>query len=161
MSRGGLYTKEELADWEMFISYGDFKTSLISSISTGACVHRDICKSSNTVTMPSYNLNRLIEEAQEQMNVLARIDHFIRTNGAYLSFIVIMVWIARAGLWIALLFNTVVREGKNVAVALLYATCCGTLYKTGRIVKHNNKKRATSAPQLDELKDFNPILRPI
>ena len=158
MSRGGLYTKEELANWEQFISYGNFKTSLISSISTGACVHRQICKFDRGV-VPSYNLDRLIEAAEEQMNIMSRIDHFIRTNGAYLSFIVIMVWIARAGLWIALLFNTMVREGRNVAVALLYATCCGTLYKTGRIVKHNHKKRTTSAPQLDELQDFK--LRPI
>ena len=162
MSRGGLYTNQELEEWEQFISYGTFKSSLLSSISTGACVHRDICKTGGNMGLPSYNIDRLIEEAQENMNIFAKIDNMIRTNGAYLSLIVILVWISRAALWVALIFNTVIREGKNVAVALLYATCCGTLYKTGRIKKHNNKKSASSAPQTEEFKDFNTkLLRPI
>ena len=162
MSRGGLYTNQELEEWEQFISYGTFKSSLLSSISTGACVHRDICKTGGNMGLPSYNIDRLIEEAQENMNIFAKIDNMIRTNGAYLSLIVILVWISRAALWVALIFNTVIREGKNVAVALLYATCCGTLYKTGRIKKHNNKKSASSAPQQEEFKDFNTqLLRPV
>ena len=162
MSRGGLYTNQELEEWEQLISYGTFKSSLLSSISTGACVHRDICKTGGNMGLPSYNIDRLIEEAQENMNIFAKIDNMIRTNGAYLSLIVILVWISRAALWVALIFNTVIREGKNVAVALLYATCCGTLYKTGRIKKHNNKKSAPSAPQTEEFKDLNTkLLRPI
>ena len=111
--------------------------------------------------LPRYNLDHLIEEANEKMNVFAKINHLIRTNGAYLPAIVILAWLARAGLWIALIFNTMIREGKNVAVALLYATCCGTLYKTGRIMKHN-KKVASSAPQQAEFKDFQTgLLRPL
>ena len=162
MSRGGLYTNQELEQWEQFIGYGTFKSSLLSSISTGACVHREICKTGGERGLPSYNIDRLIEEAQEKMNIFSKIDNMIRTNGAYLSLFVILVWISRAALWIALIFNTVIREGKNVAVALLYATCCGTLYKTGRIRKHNIKKSATSAPQQEEFKDFNTkLLRPI
>ena len=107
------------------------------------------------------NIDRLIEEAHEKMNIFSKIDHLIRTNGAYLASIVILVWVARAGLWIALIFNTMIREGKNVAVALLYATCCGTLYKTGRIMKHS-KKVAASAPQQTEFKDFQTgLLRPL
>ena len=160
MSRGGLYTGKELEQWEQFIAYGNFRSSLLSSISTGACVHRDICKS-DEMELPRYNLDRLIEEANEKMNVFAKIDKMIRTNGAYLAAIVILVWLARVSLWIALIFNTMIREGKNVAVALLYATCCGTLYKTGRIMKHS-KKVAASAPQQAEFKDFQTgLLRPL
>ena len=160
MSIGGFYTSHELEQWEQFISYGNFRSSLLSSISTGACVHRDICKS-NEMDLPRYNLDSLIEEANEKMNVFAKIDMIIRTNGAYLATIVILVWLARVGLWIALIFNTMIREGKNVAVALLYATCCGTLYKTGRIMKHS-KKVAASAPQQTEFKDFQTgLLHPL
>ena len=158
MSRMGLYTPHELEQWEQFISYGTFKQSLLSSISTGACVHRAICKTGNDMGLPSYNIDRLIEEAQAEMNVLAKIDHMIRTSGAYLSFIVISIWIGRAALWIALVFNTTIREGKEVAIALLYATCCGTLYKTGRIRRHT-KKMTTSAPQQEELK--TGLVRPL
>ena len=97
-----------------------------------------------------------MEEAQERMDILTKVDRWIRTNGAYLSSIVIFIWICRVGLWIALIFNTIVREGKNVAIAMLYATCCGTLYKTGRIRKHNNKKKATSAPLQAEFQELKP-----
>ena len=107
-------------------------------------------------TSHSYNFNRLIEETEEKIRVWSKIDSWIRRNGAYLSAVVIIVWIGRIALWIALIFNTVVREGRNVAIALLYATCCGTLYKTGRIRRHNTKKAATSAPQQEEFKELKP-----
>ena len=156
MAKGGLYTSDELKQWEQFISYGDFKSSLISSISTGACVHRKICKTNDEMDLPRYNIDRLIEEAKGSINLFDKIDKMIRYYGAYLSLIVLGIWTARAGLWIALIFNTVIREGKHVAVALLYATCCGTLYKTGRIRKHN--KKSASAPPQSELKDFQTKL---
>ena len=156
MAKGGLYTSDELKQWEQFISYGDFKSSLISSISTGACVHRKICKTNDEMDLPRYNIDRLIEEAKGSINLFDKIDKMIRYYGAYLSLIVLGIWTARAGLWIALIFNTVIREGKHMAVALLYATCCGTLYKTGRIRKHN--KKSASAPPQSELKDFQTNL---
>ena len=161
MSRGGLYTNQELEEWEQFISYGTFKSSLLSSISTGACIHRQICKTGSNNELPAYNINKLIEEAQEQLDIFSRIDNMIRKSGAYLSLIVIVVWTARAALWITIAMMTTIREGKNVAVALLYATCCGTLYKSGRIKRHNNKRSASSAPP-EEFKDFNnKLLNPI
>ena len=156
LAQGGVYTTQELDQWEQFISYGTFKSSLLSSISTGACVHKNICTAGNEMGLPSYNLNRLIEETEEKIRVWSKIDSWIRRNGAYLSAVVIIVWIGRIALWIALIFNTVVREGRNVAIALLYATCCGTLYKTGRIRRHNTKKAATSAPQQEEFKELKP-----
>ena len=159
MSRGGLYTVEEIEQWEKFISYGDFRESLLSSLSTGACVHRDICKADAERQLPRYNLNKLLEEAREEMNPMSKFKKLIEDYGAYLSACVIFSWICRAALWTALLFNTIIREGKNVAVALLYATCCGTLYMTGKIRRHNNKKSTPSAPPAQELQ--TGLLRPV
>ena len=158
MSRGGLYTTEEIEEWEQFITYGTFRESLLNSISTGACVHREICKTNNQQGLPSYNIDRLMEEIKTEMNPLSKMRMWIENYGAYLSALIIMVWIGKVILWIALLFNTIVPEGKNVAVALVYATCCGALYKSGRIKRHNNKK-AASAPQAEELQ--TGLLRPV
>ena len=157
MSRGGLYTTEEIEEWEQFIAYGTFRESLLNSISTGVCVHKEICKADNQQGLPSYNINRLIEEVTDEMNPLSKLKVGIEKYGAYLSALIILVWTGKVMLWIALLFNTVVREGKNVAVALVYATCCGALYKSGRIKRHNNKK-AASAPPATELQAG--LLRP-
>ena len=68
MSRGGLYTTEEIEEWEQFIAYGTFRESLLNSISTGVCVHKEICKADNQQGLPSYNINRLIEEVTDEMN---------------------------------------------------------------------------------------------
>ena len=130
MSRGGLYTTEEINEWEQFITYGTFRESLLNSISTGACVHREICKTDNQPGLPSYNIDRLMEEVTDGLNPFSKLKMWIEKYGAYLSALIILVWIGKVMLWIALLFNTVVREGKNVAVALVYATCCGALYKS-------------------------------
>ena len=151
MSRGGLYTNEEINEWEQFITYGTFRESLLNSISTGACVHRDICKTDNQLGLPSYNIDRLMEEVEDEMNPFSKLKAWIEKYGAYLSALIILVWTGKCMLWIALLFNTIVREGKNVAVALVYRTCCGALYKSGRIRRHNNKK-AASAPPAEELR---------
>ena len=159
MSRGGLYTTEEIEQWEKFISYGDFRESILSSLSTGACVHREICKADKERQLPSYNLNKLLEEVREEMNPMSRFKETIKDYGAYLSACVIFSWICRVVLWAALLFNTIIREGRNVAVALLYATCCGTLYKTGKIRRHNNKRNTPSAPPAQELQ--TGLLRPV
>ena len=54
-----LYTKEEMDEWSHFISYGDFKESILSRISTGACTHQEFCKA--TSTLPMYNLDKLTD----------------------------------------------------------------------------------------------------
>ena len=55
------------------------------------------------------------------------VHEWITTYGGYAAMIVLIVWVAKGILWLALVFNTVIREGKHVAVALLYAMCCGSL----------------------------------
>ena len=92
-----------------------------------------------------------MEEVEDEMNPFSKLKAWIEKYGAYLSALIILVWTGKCMLWIALLFNTIVREGKNVAVALVYRTCCGALYKSGRIRRHNNKK-AASAPPAEELR---------
>ena len=80
-----------------------------------------------------YNLDKLIDaNVANPLGFMQIVDEWIKTYGGYAATIVLVVWIAKGILWLALVFNTVIREGKHVAVALLYAMCCGSLYKTGR-----------------------------
>ena len=81
-----------------------------------------------------YNLDRLIDvNVANPFGFVRIITEWIRTYGGYLATIVLVVWVGKGILWLPLVFNTVIREGKHVAVALLYAMCCDSLYKTGRI----------------------------
>ena len=149
MARGGLYTREEMDEWSHFISYGDFKESTLSRISTGACTHQEFCKA--TSTLPMYNLDRLIDEnITNPFGFMQVVHEWITTYGGYAAMIVLIVWIAKGILWLALVFNTVIREGKHVAVALLYAICCGSLYKTGRIRNRTARRaKVPTAPAAD------------
>ena len=151
LSGGGLYTKEELDHWERLISYGTFHSSLLSSLSTGVCTQRAICDSPEGSTVPAYDLANLISEVETKMDPLSALESWIRTNGAYLAFLVMFVWTLKLALWLALISGTLFKEGKNVAVALVYATCCGALYRSGRIKRHNMKKGVATP---DETTDF-------
>ena len=75
-----------------------------------------------------YNLDRLIDvNVVTPFGFLKTINEYIQTYGGYAATIVLIVWVAKGFLWFVLIFNTVMQQGKNVAVALLYAMCCGFL----------------------------------
>ena len=59
MAQGGLCTKEEMDELSQFISYGDFKESTLLWISTGACIHQDVCRADSE--LPIYNLDQLMD----------------------------------------------------------------------------------------------------
>ena len=81
-----------------------------------------------------FNLDWLIDvNVANPFGFMQIVNEWIKTYSGYAAIIVLVVWIAKGVLWFALVFNTVFRDGKHVAVALLYAMCCGSLYKTGRI----------------------------
>jgi hypothetical protein len=96
MSRAGLYTPQELNQWEQFILYGTFRTSLFSSLSTGACIHQEICQAKEESSIPRYSIDRLIEEALGRINIFTKISSFIKTYGAYLSLLVLLIWTGKA-----------------------------------------------------------------
>ena len=84
--------------------------------------------------LATYNLDRLIDiSAASPFGFIEAIDDWIKKYGGYTATIVLVIWVGKGLLWIALVFNTTVREGRHVAAALLYAMCCGSLYKTGKI----------------------------
>ena len=152
MARGGLYTQEEMNEWSHFISYGDFKESTLSQISTGACIHQDVCRADTE--LPTYNLDRLIDiSAASPFGFIEAIDDWIKKYGGYTATIVLVIWVGKGLLWIALVFNNTIREGRHVAAALLYAMCCGSLYKTGK-TRNRTARRAKvpTAPAEYELK---------
>ena len=57
------------------------------------CAHKEIFKADNQQRLPSYNIQRLVEEVTNKMNPYQNLN---------------LVWTGKVMLWIALLFNTVV-----------------------------------------------------
>ena len=78
---------------------------------------------------------------------------WITSSGAYLSTMVLIIYAVRLSLWSGLMFHAIYREGSEVAATVVYAICCGSLYKWGRILKHNKKtfKAPTEDGPQDEL----------
>ena len=74
---------------------------------------------------------------------------------------VLTIYLIKQGLWASLMFHAVIREGKEVAVTILYATCCGAMYKWGRILKRSKKtlKVSTTDEPQDELQNLAQNVR--
>ena len=87
--------------------------------------------------LPNYNLDLLAHF--ELPNIWKRFNIWITTSVAYVSLAVILIYTAKLFLWTGLMFNAVIREGSEVAATVLYATCCGALYKWGRILRSKEK----------------------
>ena len=150
MSQSGLYTNEELDQWNDFLHYGHFQNSIMEKITTGTCVNQK-CHDGEVSHLPNYNLELLAHTIANKFSIWEKVTAWISNNGAYLSAMVLTIYLIKLGLWTSLMFHTVIREGKEVAVTILYATCCGAMYKWGRILKRS--KKTLKVPTTDEPQD--------
>ena len=147
MSQGGLYTKEELDQWESFLHYGHFKESIIERITTGTCINQE-CSNGETGNLQNYNLELLIAN---KFGIWEQTKAWITSSGAYLSAMVLIIYAVRLSLWSGLMFHTIYREGSEVAATVIYAMCCGSLYKWGKILRR--RKKAFKIPSENEPQD--------
>ena len=147
MSQSGLYTSEELNQWESFLHYGHFKESIIEKLSTGACVNQQ-CNNGEISHLPNYNLELLAHTIANKFSIWEKIKTWITSSGAYLSTVVLIIYAVRLSLWAGLMFHAIYREGSEVAATVLYAMCCGAMYKWGRILKRS--KKTLKVPTEDE-----------
>ena len=93
MSKGGLYTRQEVESWESLIQYSQYRDAVSENLAYGVCVKEGKCTPRIKESVPQYNL-RLIQDAIANPidTIFDEIDSFIRRTGGYLSLIVIVMW---------------------------------------------------------------------
>ena len=68
MSQSGLYTSEELNQWNDFLHYGHFRNSIIERITTGTCVNQQ-CHNGEVSHQLNYNYSQKIQHLGEDQNM--------------------------------------------------------------------------------------------
>ena len=146
LSHGGIYTQEETDSWNSLIEYSNFHKSISQQLSYGACQNLGECTSQPSSQFPSYNLQKLIDETEETVNVFKRIDQTLTKYGAYISAFVLIIWTIKSIIFMVTLTMMILQEGMTGAVALLFATCCGSVHRQHRIreIRKNLKPRPFS-----------------
>ena len=152
LSKGGLYTPEEIASWENLIQWQSFHDSLTQHISYGVCVKENECYP-NTETrqgVPRYDLNRLMEQVVEEASIWGHWKKIVNEYGAYLSLIVLIKWTAELIVITTLTIITYTKDGVKASIALLYTTCCTSMHRARKVrVRSEKLRNYPSAPDDD------------
>ena len=131
LSHGGIYTDQELAAWESQLQFSNFHHAVTKSVSYGVCIAEDRCV--EQMYVPSYDLKNLVKEEIEQVNVIGRINNWIKSYSGLIGVIVIMGWTIKMVVYITIITATIIKKGISSTVALVYATCCFVPYTAGSI----------------------------
>ena len=142
LAGGGMYTENELENWQDHLEDGSYADAVVGTLSYGVCVNRGSCSNEGDVTN-NFDLSRLnpLLEGLEQLSPWAQLDKFLTTNAAYLAAVVIMIEAARILIMIVILVTTFLREGIQGLAAILLTTCCGQIHQYQKIRRRAQKLR--------------------
>ena len=139
---GGLYTDEEKRSWQSLLSFPSFHTALLKSFSWGVCKHQADCQTDHISSrgVSSYDINKLIPDLKN-LDPWEQLKQYINAYGAYLSFAVLAIYAVRILIQIVVLSMTIVKEGPNAFLALLFLTCCSQQNAYRKIQRRNRRQR--------------------
>ena len=139
----GLYTQEELLDWEALVSWGAFHEATVQEFSRGVCKHESGPCGGRTAEMgtKSYDLSRLINPATFSLSLMERLNNWVQANVGYLCLIALVVYSIQWGIAIIMAIHSVFSNGLGTALASLYVMCCSTPHLIARTQRHDKKRR--------------------
>ena len=139
----GLYTHEELADWEALVSWGAFHEATIQEFSRGVCKHDSGPCNKGTAGAESrvYDLSRLINPETFSLSIMERLNNWVQGNVGYLCLAALMVYSVQWGIAIVMAIHSVFNNGIGSALASLYVMCCSTPHLIARTQRQGRKRR--------------------
>lgn len=139
----GLYTHEELVDWEALVSWGSFHEATVQALSRGVCKHESGPCGRRTAEAgsKSYDLSRLINPATFSLSIMERLNNWVQANVGYLCLIALVVYSIQWGIAIIMAVHSVFTNGLGSAIASLYVMCCSTPHLIARTQRQNRKRR--------------------
>ena len=104
---------------------------------------------------PVYDLKKLAEEIEEEMNLFKEMDKWITRNGGYLALIVIIGWTIQILIAGSLVMMTAMKDGVAAAMAASYAICCFLPNQVNKVRRAAQRRTATAAaPPREEVPMF-------
>ena len=139
----GLYTHEELADWEALVSWGAFHEATIQEFSRGVCKHASGPCNKGTAGAEArvYDLSRLINPETFSLSIMERLNNWVQGNVGYLCLAALMVYSVQWGIAIVMAIHSVFNNGIGSALASLYVMCCSTPHLIARTQRQGRKRR--------------------
>ena len=134
MAGGGLYSAEELENWEDHISWGDYKDSTNLQLIAGICAAGDVCPSPHPRKQPTYDLGQLVQR-MEKVDKLNDIKNFVKTWGGAAAFVVLIKWSAEMIVGSIVLFLTYSSMGFSTARTLFTTMMCGSFTQHRKLRK--------------------------
>ena len=143
---GGIYTKLELDNWRTLQTENDFHKSIIHTVSHGFCTNKEICSMDDQV--PNFQLSNLLPTSPTmEMNPFVTLHKYLENCSLYLSVAVLIIETLRFGSFIIMLLITMMTEGVQGIIALLFLTCCSQI---NRIQRNSTKIRTREAHVVDQ-----------
>ena len=153
LAHGGIYTEQELAAWEAQIQFQTFHEAVSRGVSYGVCIAQEKCESQESVE--SYDLSNLVTEVEESTNIFKKIDNWIKQYSGIIGVVVILGWVIKMVIYATIITSTIVKDGINETIALVYATLCFVPYTAGRIRRKAKRIKVPTRDYPEDLKMDN------
>ena len=107
----------------------------------GVCVGAGSCRSGGN--SPAYHLDNLIDPAKivGVVDPFVKIESFINKYGTYASILVLLIEGFRFVAFITCIIQTLLREGANGVIAVLYLFFCGARITADKIARRRKALR--------------------
>jgi hypothetical protein len=149
MGHSGIYTPQELEDWEVIVNFPNYRQALMTEITLGSCTFTGGCgMSSETVGVPSYDLQRLVNEGIQELSPWKQVETWIYANGSLLAALVLLLTALQWGLYLILVATAMVKEGPSSAIAVAGLICCSAPQTYGRVQRRQARLRKRETEEL-------------
>ena len=140
MSRGGIYTTDEMQSWEDLISFPQFHESVLKTFTSGTCDSDASCNNIVNSGMQQYDLRRLTDTSDVIWNPLKPLQDWVEEYGVYLSAFIILVWVMQLLVALTTVLFTLLKEGYMAALAVLFTIFCGPKQALDNVKKNKRKE---------------------
>ena len=130
-----------MAEWKHQLSFPSYHHALLKSISYGACVQEGLCPTAEDSDIQAYDLNHLIPTLQNELDLLAKFQNFLKVWGAFMAFTCLVIIGIKFVSDLVLISVTVFRAGPAAAAALIASLYLYNRSTYQRIMRKHNKKR--------------------
>ena len=134
LARGGIYTKAELTSWQEQISYGDLHEVIVKTLTMGMCVGDGSCRAAPS--SPAYHLQNLLDPSKimETIDPIENLKGMVVDNAVWISLLVLLIEGLKFIAFISSIFTTLLQEGIQGLLAILYILFCGPRIASKRVI---------------------------
>ena len=119
-SQGGLYSPQEIADWQFQLSFPNYEKAILKSITYGTCLGSGVCNAVPDVgSITPYSLDRLIPEIESKLNLWKTFKEFLHTYGDAMAFACLIIIGIKFLSDLVMISFTLLQAGPLAAVALI------------------------------------------